>query len=230
MIRHEHDSLASCGRRGLAIQLRDKGAISGIQFTNVTLETEFRDADESGGAEPIHVTALPRSTLTKVRSPVGVLGAPAPPWHTCCTLHGRQGARFVWEQVGTIRNVAFVNVSCQAEAGAIIAGSEQSTIDGLSLNNVRMELRRLTALPGGTRDLRPGLRGIVRDVPSAAVFVEWANHVHLADVEVCLPRSRVLASSGSHAAFHHKPFVKVCCCLHLSAATVGVLKRCSLPA
>lgn len=78
MIRHEDDSLAFCRRRGLAIQLRDEGAISGIQFTNVTLETEFRDADEPGGAEPIHVTALPRSTLTKVHSPVGVLGAPAP--------------------------------------------------------------------------------------------------------------------------------------------------------
>lgn len=130
----------------------------------------------------------------------------------------------MWEQVGTIRNVAFVNVSCQAEAGAIIAGSEQSTIDGLSLNSVRMELRRLTALPGGTRDLRPGLRGIVRDVPSAAVFVEWATTSTWQTWRCASPTGTLLVSLGSHAASHHNPVVKVCCCLHLSAATVGMVE------
>ena len=79
--------------------------------------------------------------------------------------------------------VAFANVSCIAEAGAVIAGSEESTIDSLSLERVRLDMRRLTALPGGERDLRPGLRGIVRDVASAAVFVEYANHIYLANLE-----------------------------------------------
>jgi hypothetical protein len=102
--------------------------------------------------------------------------------------------------VGTVRNVAFVNVSAQAEAGAVIAGSEESTVDALSLEGVRLELRRRTALPGGTRDLRPGLRGVVRDVPVAAVFVEWANHVHLADAAVrCAPRLRARKARGHHA-------------------------------
>lgn len=82
--------------------------------------------------------------------------------------------------------VAFANVSCIAEAGAVIAGSEESTIDSLSLERVRLDMRRRTALPGGVRDLRPGLRGIVRDVASAAVFVEYANHIHLADLEASL--------------------------------------------
>lgn len=104
-------------------------------------------------------------------------------------------------QVGTVSKVAFANVSCIAEAGAVIAGSEGSTIDSLSLERVRLDMRRRTALPGGKRDLRPGLRGIVRDVATAAVFVEYANHIHLADLEASpgsrwtqlQPRARALA-------------------------------------
>ncbi|KAK9821740.1 hypothetical protein WJX81_000948 [Elliptochloris bilobata] len=46
------------------------------------------------------------------------------------------------------------------DQGTVIAGSEESTIDSLSLEGVRLEMRRRTALPGGMRDLRIGLRGI----------------------------------------------------------------------
>jgi len=193
---------AAC--RGLAIQLRDEGHISAVQVTNVTMEVQFYDGDGAGGGEPIHVTALPRTTLTKVPPPpragvqdrVRVAGCARKP-RKRPTWRATRGAA---PQVGAVRNVAFVNVSAQAEAGAVIAGSEESTIDALSLEGVRLELRRRTALPGGTRDLRPGLRGVVRDVPVAAVFVEWANHVHLADAAVrCAPRLRARKARGHHA-------------------------------
>ena len=190
---------AAC--RGLAIQLRDEGHISAVQVTNVTMEVQFYDGDGAGGGEPIHVTALPRTTLTKVPPPpragvqdrVRVAGCARKP-RKRPTWRATRGAA---PQVGAVRNVAFVNVSAQAEAGAVIAGSEESTIDALSLEGVRLELRRRTALPGGTRDLRPGLRGVVRDVPVAAVFVEWANHVHLADAAVRCPAPACARGAGA---------------------------------
>lgn len=54
--------------RGLAIQLRDKGSIMGIQFTNVSLETQFIEGDGGGMAEPLYITALPRNMETRVRT------------------------------------------------------------------------------------------------------------------------------------------------------------------
>ena len=42
----------------------------GLQFTNITIESLFYERVWWGGAEPIHVTAMPRSVNTEVRSPV----------------------------------------------------------------------------------------------------------------------------------------------------------------
>ena len=106
------------------MQLRDEGQISGIQFTNITLETQFVDGDGPGAAEPIYVTALPRTTTTKVLGRAHVtrrsegLGCAA---FLHCWSFLKWGS--TTQQVGTVRNVAFVNVTCQAEAGAVIAGS-----------------------------------------------------------------------------------------------------------
>ena len=55
----------------------------GIQFTNISLETQFMEGDDGGMAEPLYVTALPRNMQTKVRLLV---------WHAavgaCKTLNG----------------------------------------------------------------------------------------------------------------------------------------------
>lgn len=56
--------------RGMAIQLRDGGAIDDVLFSNITLTTrQYTGRDwlaEWGEAEPIYVTALPRNAQTKV--------------------------------------------------------------------------------------------------------------------------------------------------------------------
>ena len=90
--------------RGLAIQLRDKGSIMGVQFTNVSLETQFIEGDEGGLAEPLYVTALPRNMQTRVRLCI---------WHAtaaaCTTSNGLHGA---WRALDGA-------VSDMAEAGGV---------------------------------------------------------------------------------------------------------------
>lgn len=47
--------------RGLSISLRDQGSVEGVQFTNISVESLFYERVWLGGAEPIHITAMPRS-------------------------------------------------------------------------------------------------------------------------------------------------------------------------
>lgn len=83
-------------------------------------------------------------------------------------------------------DVRFTNISAVAEAGIVVAGSPGSTIEGLVLEGLQLELTRQTDIPGGFLDYRPGLRGLVDDVTTSAIFLEHANHATLSNVEVLL--------------------------------------------
>jgi hypothetical protein len=50
--------------RGLAIMLRDGGTVENILFSDMIVETRYFHPDWWGAAEPIHVTALPRTAQT----------------------------------------------------------------------------------------------------------------------------------------------------------------------
>ena len=65
----------------------------------------------------------------------------------------------------------------------VVAGSMDSTIEGLVLEDVGIELVQQTDFAGGFLDYRPGIRGIVDDVQTSAIFLEFANHVNLSTVE-----------------------------------------------
>ena len=77
-------------------------------------------------------------------------------------------------------------MTCTSEAGMVVAGSVDSTIEGLVLDNVGIELVQQTDFAGGFLDYRPGMRGIVDNVQTSAIFIEFANHVNLSSVEVGL--------------------------------------------
>ncbi len=68
----------------------------------------------------------------------------------------------------------------------VVAGSVDSTIEGLVLDNVGLDLVQQTEFAGGFLDYRPGMRGIVDDVQTSAIFLEFANHVNLNTVEARL--------------------------------------------
>lgn len=86
-------------------------------------------------------------------------------------------------------------MTCTSEAGVVVAGSMDSTIEGLVLEDVGIELVQQTDFAGGFLDYRPGMRGIVDDVQTSAIFLEFANHVNLSTVEArLLLRDPALAS------------------------------------
>lgn len=99
---------------------------------------------------------------------------------------------FASMQVGTVTDVRFTNISAVAEAGIVVAGSPGSTIEGLVLEGLQLELTRQTDIPGGFLDYRPGLRGLVDDVTTSAIFLEHANHATLSNVEVRAPGHLVM--------------------------------------
>jgi polygalacturonase len=54
--------------RGLGLQLRDSGSIDNVSFVNIKMSTQYYDPSWWGRAEPIYITACPRSASTKVGS------------------------------------------------------------------------------------------------------------------------------------------------------------------
>jgi hypothetical protein len=55
-----------CLCRGIAVTLRDHGSMEGLQFTNITIESLFYERLWLGGAEPVHITAMPRAGNAEV--------------------------------------------------------------------------------------------------------------------------------------------------------------------
>ncbi len=87
-------------------------------------------------------------------------------------------------QVGKISDVRFTNISAVAEAGVVVVGCPESTVEDIVFEGLNLELSRQTDGVGGFLDYRPGLRDVVDDVTTSAVFIEFANHATLNNVEV----------------------------------------------
>jgi hypothetical protein len=165
--------------RGLAIQLRDQGNVENVLFANCTVETRLFEDHWWGKAEPIYVTALHRFQ----HSPDAL-----PAWNPT-------GA------VGRVRKVRFSNILCRGENGAFLAGSPDSPLEDIVLDNVRVEVDKWTKWPGGRHDRRPCdvLGSAFRDPkddpgllahPTAGVFIEHARDVLLRDVRVAWGTNR----------------------------------------
>ena len=64
-------TVSSCcisrSNRGIALQLRDKGCIENVTFSNLTIDTRLFSREHFWGkAEPVSITALPRTASTQV--------------------------------------------------------------------------------------------------------------------------------------------------------------------
>lgn len=114
----------SRSNRGLSIQVRDKGAVRNVSFSDIIIETR-RFADSWWGcAEPIAITALDRDE----------------------SVPG-----------GVVSGVRFFNVTCRGENGVLLWG-EAGRIRDVTMENVRVALRRESRWPGDHYDLRPSPR------------------------------------------------------------------------
>lgn len=65
--------------RGIAVSLRDEGSMEGLLFANITIESLFYERVWWGGAEPIHITAMPRAVNVEVRPPPSTHRSPCMP-------------------------------------------------------------------------------------------------------------------------------------------------------
>jgi polygalacturonase len=93
---------------------------------------------------------------------------------------------FPWhDEVGAVRNVRFVNILARAENGVNIAAVEPGHIDGVLLENVRIELDKRSDEPGGLFDRRPfsGTPDLYPH-PVSGFYVENAANVVVRHCEV----------------------------------------------
>lgn len=66
----------------------------------------------------------------------------------------------------------------------MLVGSPGSPIEDVSIEGMRLELVKLTDLPGGYRDLRPGVTTCIRGVPDDAVYLEHCRGVAISNLQV----------------------------------------------
>lgn len=105
-------------------------------------------------------------------------------------------------QLGQVRNVRFRNILCRSENGAFIAGSEDSPVEGVVLDGVRIEIDKWSKWPGGWHDRRPCMdpdtghsiepdkdAGLTKH-RTAGVFLEHARDVALRNVDIAWGENR----------------------------------------
>jgi polygalacturonase len=151
--------------RGLGIQNRDEGSIENIIFQNIIIEGHFFDDVWWGKAEPIYVTAYPRSPVE---------GKDA---------NWRFDKGQMTGKVGPVRNIQFVNIQCKSENGIFVSG-EPGTISDLQFTSVKMTVEKTTTFPGGVYDVRPSNREGLKQDDTCGFYFEkisglQVNHCHV---------------------------------------------------
>ena len=148
--------------RGLGITNRDEGNIENVLFSNIVVETRLFADVWWGKAEPIHVTAFKRAPGTRYRFPEG-------------KTEGK---------VGRVKNIRFSNILCRGENGVYISGCQDSRIEDVLLENVRVEIDKTTEYPGGLYDRRPcDVPGIIQR-NTAGFYLNEADDVTLRNCKV----------------------------------------------
>jgi hypothetical protein len=123
---------SSC--RGLVIQLRDQGSVESVVFRGFDIETRLFDPHYWGHAEPIQVTAVPR---------------------TMAQTDGRRPAWNPEARLGTVSGVRFSDIEARGEGGVVLYGCPQSVLRDIELDSVRVRIDKRSRWPGGYLDLRP---------------------------------------------------------------------------
>ncbi len=147
--------------RGLGIQNRDEGTVSGITFSNIQIETHLFSDVWWGRAEPISITAYRRASANNKdagwRLPKGA-------------TEGR---------VGKVYNIYFYNIQATGENGVYVSGETQDKISNIYFNQVNITLSKTTALTGGTYDRRPcNATGIVQ-ASTCGFYIDTAGNIAL---------------------------------------------------
>lgn len=152
--------------RGLGIQNRDEGTVSNVVFSNIILDCQLWSDVWWGKAEPIYVTSYPRANGN----------------------HKDANWRFPKGQTvgrcGEVSHIYFNNIYATSENGCFIGGDTPDKVNNIYLNNVHLNLKKLTSYDGGVYDKRPcrGEGFIYNKV--YGVYVERARDVEIDDLRV----------------------------------------------
>ena len=152
--------------RGLGIQNRDEGTVTDVVFSNIILDCHLWSDVWWGKAEPIYVTSYPRANGN----------------------HKDANWRFPKGQTvgkcGEVSRIYFNNIYATSENGCFIGGDTKNKVRDIYLNNVHLNLKKVTSYDGGVYDKRPcrGEGFIYNKV--YGVYVEQATNVEIDDLKV----------------------------------------------
>lgn len=93
---------------------------------------------------------------------------------------------FPWQdEIGSIRNVRFVNILAKGESGVHLSAEREGLIDNVLFDNVRIEVDKWSDVPGGIIDRRPysGSPDLFGH-PIAGFHIDTASNVTLRNCEV----------------------------------------------
>ncbi len=147
--------------RGIGIQHRDEGSVSNIIVSNVVIECRLFSDVWWGKAEPIYITAFPRSVKNHKdglwRLPSGEVKG----------------------KVGQVKNITFSNIRCKSENGIFIAAESRDKIDNIRFQVVDIEIDKFTRYEGGIYDCRPcaGREMIAGD--TSGFFIRNAGNIFI---------------------------------------------------
>ncbi|MBO7108703.1 MAG: right-handed parallel beta-helix repeat-containing protein, partial [Prevotella sp.] len=123
--------------RGIGIQNRDEGTVTDVTFSNIMMDLQLWSDVWWGKGEPIYVTSYPRADGNHKdanwRFPKG-------------ETEGRCGA---------VSRITFNNITATSENGCFIGGDTNEKVSDVQLNNVTINLRRMTTYANGLYDKRP---------------------------------------------------------------------------
>lgn len=80
-------------------------------------------------------------------------------------------------KAGHIKNIRFSNISCKGENGVLIHGTSENMIEGVTFENVSVELTKSSKWETGLYDMRPGLNKEIEKHKNSAFFVKNASGV-----------------------------------------------------
>lgn len=149
--------------RGIGIQNRDEGTISNIIISNIIMECRLFSDVWWGKAEPIYVTAFPRSTNN----------------HKDAGIRLPKGA--TKGEVGAITNITFANIRCKSENGVFIGSDDAEKIKNIRFEGVDLQIDKTTSYPGGIYDCRPCEGPDSVTGKTAGFYIQKASEIRIVD-------------------------------------------------
>lgn len=86
--------------------------------------------------------------------------------------------------MGTISNLRFRDILCRSENGVFVYTEQPGAIQGLVMDNVRVEIDRWSGWEGGFADLRPCKGDPFGELPTNAFHFENADRIIVRNCEV----------------------------------------------